>query len=146
MQAAYNLSPGTRALPAKRRLHIGCGRSKSEGSIGVDVTGASDADVLADLDHIPWPFADESFDEVIAIDVLEHLGKFLPVMGEIYRVLRPEGSVTIRVPGASSHHQVTDPTHTRAFTSKSFQYFTDSFQSSAFSYGCQRFQVVECQY
>lgn len=129
-----------------RHLHIGCGRSKWDGSIGVDICSASAADVLADLDHVPWPFADATFDEVIAIDVLEHLQDILRVMSEIHRVLAPGGRVTVRVPGASSHHQVTDPTHTHAFTSKSFQYFTDEFQSAQFSYSAARFTVEECRY
>jgi SAM-dependent methyltransferase len=133
-------------LHRRPRLHIGCGRSKSEGSIGVDISLDSFADVLVDLDRSPWPFLDESIDEVIAIDVLEHLSSFLSVMGEIHRILVPGGFVKIRVPGASSHHQVTDPTHTRSFTSKSFQYFAKAFQSSAFSYGDICFNVIECQY
>ena len=42
-------------------LDVGCGIRKQPGAIGIDRNPASRADVLADLDHSPYPFADSSF-------------------------------------------------------------------------------------
>lgn len=44
------------------------------------------------------PFGDDSFDRVIASEVLEHIRKDLLAMREIARVLRPGGRVAVTVP------------------------------------------------
>jgi len=44
------------------------------------------------------PFAAESFDGVIASDVLEHIGDDISAVGEIRRVLRPGGRLVFTVP------------------------------------------------
>lgn len=44
------------------------------------------------------PFADESFDVVLACDVLEHLADDLTAVREVRRVLRPGGHLVLTVP------------------------------------------------
>jgi len=44
------------------------------------------------------PFADASFDRVIAAEVLEHIGDDVPAMRELSRVLRPGGRMAVTVP------------------------------------------------
>ncbi|MGF1595629.1 MAG: methyltransferase domain-containing protein [Acidimicrobiales bacterium] len=46
------------------------------------------------------PFADGSFDRVIASEVLEHVPDDLGVLGELFRVLRPGGRLAATVPAA----------------------------------------------
>lgn len=53
-----------------------------------------------DLKHLP--FADESFDLVLATDVLEHVDEDLCAVEEIRRVLRPGGTALISVPAFPS--------------------------------------------
>ncbi|HUK19300.1 MAG TPA: methyltransferase domain-containing protein, partial [Bryobacteraceae bacterium] len=66
-------------------LDVGCGIHKQPGAVGVDRNPASRADVLADLDHYPYPFADNSFDRVTAIHVIEHLENVIGAMEEFHR-------------------------------------------------------------
>ena len=62
------------------------------------------ADITHDLEELPWPVAADSFDEVHAYEVLEHLGSqgdaksFFAHFGEIYRVLKPGGLLLATVP------------------------------------------------
>ena len=51
-------------------LDFGCGNRKRPGSIGIDVNPRTDADVVHDLNVFPYPFADSSFDEVYADNVI----------------------------------------------------------------------------
>src|SRR6185295_4186163 len=54
-----------------RVLDIGCGANKVAGAIGMDVNPRTAADVIHDLDDLPYPFADDEFDEVIGRHVIE---------------------------------------------------------------------------
>ena len=56
-----------------RILELGCGRTKAPGAIGVDFNfDATAADVICDLNR-PLPFADSTFAQVRAVQVVEHL-------------------------------------------------------------------------
>ena len=44
------------------------------------------------------PFADDSFDRVIAAEVLEHLPEDTRAMAELFRVLKPGGLMAVTVP------------------------------------------------
>ena len=49
-------------------------------------------------DALRLPFADASFDRIIASEVLEHIPEDSAAMAEIARVLKPGGSVAVTVP------------------------------------------------
>lgn len=51
-------------------------------------------------DGLRLPFADRSFDRIIASEVLEHVPDDLGVMAELFRVLRPGGRLAATVPSA----------------------------------------------
>ena len=44
------------------------------------------------------PFADDSFDKIIAAEILEHLPEDSVAMAELTRVLKPGGSIAVTVP------------------------------------------------
>ena len=60
-----------------RRLNLGCGRKIFKNSVNLDRVKLDGVDVVHDLNKFPYPFKDESFDEIKALAVLEHLGKSL---------------------------------------------------------------------
>lgn len=104
-------------------LHIGCGSTKLKGSMGLDIDPRSDADVIHDLEKFPYPFKDNSFDEVFAEHVMEHLDNIPHVMEELHRILKKGGKVIIHGPHFSSVDMFTDPTHRHFMTSRTFDYF-----------------------
>ena len=73
------------------------------------------ADVVHDLNCIPWPFADDTFEEVHAYDVLEHLEDVVRALEEIHRVSRHGATVHVTVPHFSSANAFTDVTHRHWF-------------------------------
>jgi len=81
-----------------RRLNIGCGRDIRDGYINVDAFPISDKVQKGNLLDIPFP--DETFDEIIALDVVEHVSwRQVPnALAEICRVLKKTGAAEIRVP------------------------------------------------
>ena len=86
------------SFPAKKVLDLGCSRRKIPGAIGVDISPDSQADVLHDLNKSPYPFSDNSFDEIFAKHIIEHLDKPEVLIKEIFRLLKPGGTAFIETP------------------------------------------------
>ncbi len=106
-----------------RVLDVGCGIKKWPGSIGIDRNPATAADVLCDLDHFPYPFADNSFDELRAVHVIEHVSDVIRTMEEFHRLARPGGRLFIATPHYTDFSSFCDPTHRWHLNSFSFRYF-----------------------
>jgi SAM-dependent methyltransferase len=61
--------------------------------IGLDIRPHPAADARGDAHQLP--FADDSFDAVVSMEVLEHLHSPERVVDEIRRVLKPEGRLVL---------------------------------------------------
>ncbi|MDX8412790.1 MAG: methyltransferase domain-containing protein [Mariprofundales bacterium] len=127
-------------------LDIGCGFRKQPGSIGIDRIGDSQADVIVDLAQLPFPFKDNSIGTVYCNDVLEHLPDIIGTMEEIWRICVANADVYIVSPSMSSVNLHNDPTHLRAFTSRSFDYFIAGEKSCKFGYSKARYEKVSVVY
>ena len=127
-------------------LELGCGRAKTPGAIGVDINPRSNADIIHDLDQYPYPFPDSEFDRVLCFDVLEHLDNFVRAVEEIWRISKSGGTVAVSGPFMSSVNYYSDPTHKRAFTSRSFDYFIPGTAASEYAYSAARFRLVSVEY
>jgi len=108
---------------AGRVLDVGCGVNKYPGAIGIDRNPHTRADVLCDLDRFPYPFADNSFDAVRAIHVIEHVSDVIRAMEEFHRILRPGGRLLVVTPHYTDFSSFCDPTHRWHLNSFSFRYF-----------------------
>lgn len=107
------------------KLNLGCGFDKRDGWVNADSFKECAPDVLMDIETFPWPFEDDSFDHILMKHVLEHVGQgfadFRLVMRELYRVLKPEGTLEIHVPHFKHDSYWSDPTHVRGFTALTFE-------------------------
>ncbi len=111
--------------PARRRiLDVGCGRGKFPGAIGIDCSLATEADVICDWAR-GYPFAENQFDEVRLIHVIEEVPDILAALAETHRVARPGARVVIVTPHYSDHSSYCSPTHRWHLSSFSFWFFSD---------------------
>ena len=87
-----------------------------------------DADICHDLDVMPYPIEDGSFDEIHAYEVLEHCGTqgdvefFFGQFNEFYRILKEKGVMYISVPNYNAIWAFGDPGHRRVLPHTVFSY------------------------
>jgi SAM-dependent methyltransferase len=120
-------------------LELGCGRVKHPDAIGIDRVPLPGVDVVHDLNRSPYPFGDNTFDEVHATHIIEHLDSILGVMEEIYRISRPNARVVIITPHHSDAISWQDPTHKWHLNSYSFSYFEPTYHTNY--YTTARFRI-----
>jgi len=105
------------AAAAPLRLNLGCGTNKREGYLNVDKMAGCSPDVVLDIERVPWPWPDNSVEDVRLFHVLEHIGRdadtYLGVMKELYRVCRHDAHISIAVPHPRHDDFLGDPTHVR---------------------------------
>jgi predicted SAM-dependent methyltransferase len=70
--AAPSLALVETPVVSNLKLDLGCGQNPREGFEGVDLYGDK-AKFKVDLFKFPWPFADESVEEINASHLLEHI-------------------------------------------------------------------------
>src|SRR5690242_6946353 len=105
------------------KLHIACGTKKMDGWLNVDIAEAVQPDMVMDVLKFPWPFDDNSVDEILANHFVEHIGdEFCDFFNECYRVLRHGGTMQINGPYWSSIRCWQDPTHRRALSERLYMY------------------------
>lgn len=104
-------------------LDFGCGEKKIPGCLGVDFINLPNADIIHDLNDMPYPFDDNSFDHIICNHILEHLDNVLLTLNEIHRIAKPNAIIEICVPHYASDNFNTDVTHKTHFSSRSMNYF-----------------------
>jgi len=105
------------------KLDVGCGKNKKEGFIGIDKIKLDGVDIVHDLDAYPYPFDDNSVDEIHASHIIEHLKDLCAFMDEMYRIMKPDTKLTVIAPYYSSMRAWQDPTHKRAISEVTFMYF-----------------------
>lgn len=110
----------------KTKLNVGCGLDIKSDYINLDVASLPGVDIVHDLSKFPWPFPDNSFQEIQLINVLEHLPDTISTIEELHRIAAPNAKVIIRVPFWNSPDMLNDPTHKRSFNENTLNFFDPS--------------------
>lgn len=112
------------------KLNIGSGRVVVDGFLNIDLVqylgsnGKQAVDLVMDIEKEVLPYGDDSVDEILIDNVLEHLEHLRFVLNECHRVLKSEGIMRGCVPVAGTRKDFKDPTHKRHFIRETFSYFT----------------------
>lgn len=117
-----------------RELSIGCGnRLKKQikfqyipqefvNVTRLDLDPDCKPDVMWDLNNVPLPFDDNTFNEIHACDILEHTGQqgdwrfFFRQFEDFWRILKPGGYFIGSCPMWDSPWAWSDPGHSRIFS------------------------------
>lgn len=116
------------------RLDLACGQNPMEGFEGVDLWFEG-AKHRVDLTKYPWPWADNSVAEIHCSHYVEHIpmeyleggphageDAFFAFFDECYRIIVPDGFMTVIVPALQSVRAFQDPTHRRFLPMEAFLY------------------------
>jgi hypothetical protein len=96
--------------------------------VTLDYEPSHKPDIIHDLHRIPLPFEDNTFDEIHAYEVLEHVGKqgdwkfFFDQFSDFYRILKHDGVMIGTVPHWQSVWAWGDPSHTRVIPGAAFTF------------------------
>ena len=109
------------------KLNLGSGSKILDGYTNVDKYDYYKPDIVHDLEIFPYPFEDNSVDEILLSHVLEHIGQspdvFLKIIKEFYRVCHNDSLIKIIVPHPRHDDFISDPTHVRPITILGLQLF-----------------------
>ncbi len=101
------------------KLNIGCGKDIKEGYVNLDVVDYG-GNRIHDLNKFPYPYEENSFDEVYASHILEHLDNFHDYITEIYRILKPGGILIVYAPFFLNTKYFGEPDHKIPFSIRTF--------------------------
>lgn len=81
------------------KLNLGCGFEKFDDYVGMDVLPQVNPDIVWNMSRTPWPFKDNSFEEIRCMHVFEHIPQphwseidpIIRIFDEAWRVLEPGG-------------------------------------------------------
>ena len=104
-------------------LNLGCGRFPMADAINLDRIAGPGVNIVHDLDDTPWPFDDDMFTTIHAVQVFEHVDNPVGFMCEAWRVLTVGGDLHLSVPHYLSENSHTDPTHRRHCTLHTWDYW-----------------------
>jgi SAM-dependent methyltransferase len=109
------------------KLNLGAGRNPIDGYVNVDRAALPGIDVVHDLESFPLPFDDDVFDEIVGIDLIEHITDALGLMAELWRIAAPDAVCMFGLPYGSSDNAWEDPTHVRPYFVNSWGYFSQPY-------------------
>lgn len=109
------------------KVNLGCGRNPMDGFTNLDRQPLPGVDVVFDLEGCAkgkrLPFNPGSVEEIVGVDLIEHIAHPLPLMAELWRVAKPGARCTFVLPYGSSDDAWEDPTHVRPYFVGSWMYF-----------------------
>jgi len=102
------------------KLNLGCGNKLLKGYINLDKFNYYKCDIIHDLEKFPYPFKNDSVNEILLSHVLEHIGQqpdtFINIIKELYRICSNNALIIISVPHPRHENFLSDPTHVRPIT------------------------------
>lgn len=127
-------------VPIPSKLNLGSGKDWREDHFNVDCDAYWEPDAVLDFNQ-PLPIGkplqtqrfgpilltNDSFQEILANDSLEHIPHLMTAMSSCLNLLKIGGLFRISVPYDLSWGAWQDPTHVRAFNERSWLYYTDWF-------------------
>jgi hypothetical protein len=107
-------------------LNLGCGFKKYVGYLNVDKIDLVQPDIKVDLNVFPWPWEDNSVDNIILENILQYIDlredNFIKVIRELYRISKNGSSWYVTIPD-NQNLQKKDPDYLNEINYNTFYMF-----------------------
>lgn len=104
------------------KLNLASGNMYMDGYVNLDI-GDKDiygnkikVEVIHNLNNYPYPFEDNTFDEIQARAIIEHLPDKIKVWDELRRISKNGCKIHVEVPHFSGYTGYDDPTHYHVYS------------------------------
>ncbi len=102
------------------KLNIGCGTDIRKGFTNLDFIKEKGVGIVHNLNKLPYPFKDNTFDYILASHILEHLTPpIYSIIGELIRISKDKGIIKVIVPHYTSSGFFSEG-HVQSFKYNSF--------------------------
>lgn len=105
------------------RLDFACGNNKRDGFVGVDMVQTLQSEIIQDLESYPYPWPDNLVEEINCAYFLECVEDQAKFINECYRIIKPNGKMTVACTHLSSILSWSDPTKKNKICEETFLYF-----------------------
>ena len=105
------------------KLNLGCGKDIKKGYVNLDKATLENVDIVHDMDKFPYPFKDNTFEEILCNGSLEYVKDLFKVVEEMHRIAKAGAIIKINVP--YWHSSACYP-HLNTFNIDSFKYFEEN--------------------
>lgn len=115
-----------------KRVQFGKVPNEFQNVTALDIDAASKPDVVWDLNTVPLPFENDSFDEIHAYDVMEHCGRqgdwrfFFAQFQDLWRIMKSDGYLCATCPMWDSPWAWSDPGHSRVLSRHSLAFLSQA--------------------
>jgi len=109
-----------------KKLNFGCGEHILEGYDNCDIQKYPGV-ISFDFDKFPYPIKDNTYDYVLAEEVLEHLYNVEECLEELHRICKPNATIEILTPHYSNKGAFNSLQHKHYFSERAFSVFADDF-------------------
>lgn len=101
------------------KLNLGCGNDLKEGYVNLDIVDYG-GNKIHDMNVVPYPFDDDTFDEIFCSHILEHVENFNRVITELHRIAKPDAAIIVYAPFFLNTKYFGDPDHKIPFSIRTF--------------------------
>ncbi|CAG1020043.1 hypothetical protein MTYM_00025 [Methylococcales bacterium] len=102
-----------------QKLNLGCGFDLKEGYINLDIVDHG-GNMIHDINSFPYPFSENTFDEIYCSHILEHLDSFHKTVSELWRIAKPNASIIVYAPFFLNTKYFGEPDHKIPFSIRTF--------------------------
>jgi len=107
------------------KLDVGCGESKQEGFVGMDIRKCKGVDIIHSAEKFPYPLPKNCCSSILCSHLIEHIKPWLMIdlFNEFWRIMQEGGQLLIGMPYGWSFGFIQDPTHCNACNEATWSYY-----------------------